>query len=491
MYKKKENKKNIIEERQRFKLTLRKKCILKKIMSQRNNKTINLSYSIDLNRIKINSYLNSLNFIYEDEVSKNCKELINSYDINYQKFGLLMLRKFTVNQNINFIKTFLKDKLYENILICMNNNLIHNDIIYESLHILINFLYYDANIIEIFIQKSNIDIYKKILDKKERDLEYVLKKLFINLLLNHYQLNNNLNNDLLVLINIIVEKIMNYTNFSCKDIKLITIIFYFDIEFNENIIVQLINITLNSFLRKGNNEIKYLTFLTNIIDKFSYVPVKENSYIFYQYISDIIDDHRNIFEELKFISLTLSLSIENNIEISEPIEKLINYFSQFLDYSSINKANSIFIKESIIAFSNIFIYINKQYFNTHFELFKPIITEICDFISELNYEISLEGLFFLDHLFQLSENQLLIKLIKELRLSEIFSSLLKKFYDTSHFNSKELINELVNLVSMIYIILGENKDILSYSLEQNGFKEYLLASQLLQSCTSENFNYIN
>ena len=43
-----------------------------------------------------------------------------------------MLRKFTINQNINFIKTFLTDKLYENILICLNNNLIHNDIIYES-----------------------------------------------------------------------------------------------------------------------------------------------------------------------------------------------------------------------------------------------------------------------------------------------------------------------------------------------------------------------
>ena len=489
MFRKKINKKNIIEERQRFKLTLRKKCLLQKIMSQRYNKKVNISYSIDLNQIKLNSYLNSLSFIYQDEVSKNCKELINSSDINSQKFGLLMLRKFTINQNINFIKTFLKDKLYENILICLNNNLIHNDIIYESLYILINFLYYDVNITEILIQKSNIDIYKKIFDKKERVLEHTFKKFFINLLLNLYQLNNNLNDDLLILINIIVENIDNYKNISGKDIKLITIILYFDIEFNENIIIKIINVTLNSFLRKGNNEIEYLTFLTNIIDKFSYIPEKEKSNNFYKYISDIIDDNNtNVFEELKFISLTLSLSIENNIEIFESIEKLINYFSQFLDYSSINKDNSIFIKESIIAFSNIFIYINKQYFSKHLHLFLPIIINICNFISELNYEISLEGLFFLEHLFQLSENQFLIKIIQELKLSEIFSSLLKKFYDTNHFNSKELVNELINLVSMTYITLGDNKDILSYSLEKNGFKEYLSTSQFLQSCTSVSFN---
>ena len=489
MYRKKENKQNIIEERQKFKLTLRKKCILQKIMNGRYYKKNNISYTININQIKLNSYLNSLSFINEDEVSQNCKELISSSDINSQKFGLLMLRNFTINQNINFIETFLKEKLYENILICMNNNLFHNDIIYESLHILKYFLYYDVNINEILIQKSNIDIFKEILYKKERVLENEFKKFFINLLLNHYQLNNKLTDDLLYLINIIISNINNYQKVTCKDIKLITIILYFDIEFDENIIDQLINVILKSFLRKGKDEIKYLVLLTNIIDKFSYVPQLINSFTFYQYISEIINDNDiNIFEELKFISLTFALSIENNIEISGYIEKLINYFSQFLNYSSINKKNTIFIKESIIAFSNIFIYINKLYFQKNLKLFIPIIIKICSYISELNYEISLEGLVFLEHLLQLSENHFVITLIEELKLSNIFTSLLKKYYDYNHFNSKELINELLKLISMTYIILGEKKDILSYSLEQNGFKEYLSTSQFLLSGTSVSFN---
>ena len=283
MYRKKENKHNIIEERQKFKLTLRKKCILQKIMNGRYYKKNNISYTININQIKLNSYLNSLSFINEDEVSKNCKELISSSDINSQKFGLLMLRNFTINQNINFIETFLKEKLYENILICMNNNLFHNDIIYESLHILKYFLYYDVNINEILIQKSNIDIFKEILYKKERVLENEFKKFFINLLLNHYQLNNKLTDDLLYLINIIISNINNYQKVTCKDIKLITIILYFDIEFDENIIDQLINVILKSFLRKGKDEIKYLVLLTNIIDKFSYIPQLINSFTFYQY----------------------------------------------------------------------------------------------------------------------------------------------------------------------------------------------------------------
>ena len=489
MYRKKENKHNIIEERQKFKLNLRKKCILQKIMNGRYYKKNNISYTININQIKLNSYLNSLSFINEDEVSQNCKELISSSDINSQKFGLLMLRNFTINQNINFIETFLKEKLYENILICMNNNLFHNDIIYESLHILKYFLYYDVNINEILIQKSNIDIFKEILYKKERVLENEFKKFFINLLLNHYQLNNKLTDDLLYLINIIISNINNYQKVTCKDIKLITIILYFDIEFDENIIDQLINVILKSFLRKGKDEIKYLVLLTNIIDKFSYVPQLINSFTFYQYISEIINDNDiNIFEELKFISLTFALSIENNIEISGYIEKLINYFSQFLNYSSINKKNTIFIKESIIAFSNIFIYINKLYFQKNLKLFIPIIIKICSYISELNYEISLEGLVFLEHLLQLSENHFVITLIEELKLSNIFTSLLKKYYDYNHFNSKELINELLKLISMTYIILGEKKDILSYSLEQNGFKEYLSTSQFLLSGTSVSFN---
>ena len=40
MYRKKENKHNIIEERQKFKLNLRKKCILQKIMNGRYYKKI-------------------------------------------------------------------------------------------------------------------------------------------------------------------------------------------------------------------------------------------------------------------------------------------------------------------------------------------------------------------------------------------------------------------------------------------------------------------
>ncbi len=60
---KKEKKLDIINERQKFKINLRKQYIFKKIMENRYNKMINTSYIIDLNNIKINSFMNSLKFI--------------------------------------------------------------------------------------------------------------------------------------------------------------------------------------------------------------------------------------------------------------------------------------------------------------------------------------------------------------------------------------------------------------------------------------------
>ena len=113
MFQKKEKKLDIINERQKFKINLRKQYIFKKIMENRYNKKINASYIIDLNNIKINSFMNSLKFIEEVEITKNCKELLSINDINYQKYGLLMIRKFTFIQNLNVIESFIKDKLYE------------------------------------------------------------------------------------------------------------------------------------------------------------------------------------------------------------------------------------------------------------------------------------------------------------------------------------------------------------------------------------------
>ena len=63
MIQKKEKKLDIINERQKFKINLRKQYLFKKIMENRYNKIINTSYIIDLNNIKINSFMNSLKFL--------------------------------------------------------------------------------------------------------------------------------------------------------------------------------------------------------------------------------------------------------------------------------------------------------------------------------------------------------------------------------------------------------------------------------------------
>ena len=81
MIQKKEKKLDIINERQKFKINLRKQYLFKKIMENRYNKIINTSYIIYLNNIKINSFMNSLKFIEEVEITKNCKELLSINDI--------------------------------------------------------------------------------------------------------------------------------------------------------------------------------------------------------------------------------------------------------------------------------------------------------------------------------------------------------------------------------------------------------------------------
>ena len=132
---------------------------------------------------------------YEDleEFLKEMKIHIKSNNIEYNKYALYCIRAQTLNNdNLNNKNTLTellcKQDFISDILNLIQNDLSDKQVIFEGLWILINILYYQKENAELILFLSNdqcIQLYIKILDKKDNILRLNVYLLLSNLLMNN------------------------------------------------------------------------------------------------------------------------------------------------------------------------------------------------------------------------------------------------------------------------------------------------------------------
>ena len=134
------------------------------------------------------------NKIYDDIdiFLKEMKKNIKHENIEYNKYALYCLRSQITNNNNFNNKNYLSEELQKKDFISDILNLIQkyfndNQIIYESLWIFINIVYFlkDPSELSLFLTNKNcINLYIKILDKKDNCLRFHIYWLISNLLVN-------------------------------------------------------------------------------------------------------------------------------------------------------------------------------------------------------------------------------------------------------------------------------------------------------------------
>lgn len=176
-------------------LSLRKKKLNDVLSKRRNIKDIGLTeYQLKMEDLKIDDNLKIKVYQMEDFI-KEMKIQIKSNNLENNKYALLCLRKQTIEKNTMenkkvFIDRMIKEDFISDILNIMSNNLNNKQILYEGLWILINFTYYETDIIESRFFLSNeicINLYIKICQTNDINLRGSVYWLLCNIIENNYQ----------------------------------------------------------------------------------------------------------------------------------------------------------------------------------------------------------------------------------------------------------------------------------------------------------------
>lgn len=177
-------------------LNLRKKK-LQEIISKRRDierfkKDGNKDYELIKENLKIETEIK--NKLYEDVESfmKEMKKYIKMEDKEYNKYALYCIRNQINNNDNSNNKIYLTEELYKkdfisDILILFQKYFDDKQIIFEGLWIFINIIYFlkDNTDLSMFLTNKNcINLYLKILDKKDNCLRFHIYWLVSNLLCN-------------------------------------------------------------------------------------------------------------------------------------------------------------------------------------------------------------------------------------------------------------------------------------------------------------------
>ena len=150
-------------------------------------------YEIIKEKLDISVEIKNKKYDDFEEFIKEMKIHIKSNNIEYNKYSLYCIRAQTLNNDSLNNKNALSEFLYNQDFISDILNLIQNyindkQIIFEGLWILINILYYQKENEELILYLSNdqcIQLYIKILDKKDNVLRLNVYLLLSNLLMNN------------------------------------------------------------------------------------------------------------------------------------------------------------------------------------------------------------------------------------------------------------------------------------------------------------------
>ena len=195
--------KNLKEQRLENSLTLRKRKIndilSKKRGFNRFKKEGEKGYKLVKEELNIPYQIKNKKYNDLDHFLKDMKVFIQSDDFEYNKYALYCIRSQTINNEGTSDKNLYAELLHKQNFIYDILNLIlkyfdNKYIIFEGIWILINTVYYqkdNLNLILFLINEKYIQLYIKILDKKDNQLRLNLYCFLLNLLSNsHYGLTN-------------------------------------------------------------------------------------------------------------------------------------------------------------------------------------------------------------------------------------------------------------------------------------------------------------
>ena len=362
--------KNYINERWTNGLTLRKRklnSILSKKRGLEQFKTEGAKdYEIIKEKLDISIEVKNKKYDELEEFLKQMKIHIKSKDINYNKYALYCIRAQTLNNDNLNNKNVLCELLYKqdfisDILNLIQNNFDEKQVIFEGLWILINILYYKNDNDELIIfltQDQCIQLFIKILDKKDNIL-----RLNVYLLLSNLLMNNNVG-----LINQVLFHLYMSTLFRLYIFK--------DLESPESKLTE--------------NELKYLFNILGRLSDFineTFMDIQSNNISkFTKYNSNV--DLGSIIENNNYLSYHSLILFINNIEKTKltgnclyGLAKLTNYldangFNRFFESGISRKIVKEIIKVPEEELLNFAVQIIGNYINTcPEELLDPIFLE--------------------------------------------------------------------------------------------------------------------
>jgi hypothetical protein len=288
IYKINNKEKEYANERWENSLTLRKRKINAIISKQRgfyqfknegqmNYQIMKENLDIPL-EIKNKKYDNLEQFFFE------MKKFIQSNDITYNKYSLYCIRTHTLNiegsdDKKNYIELLQKYDYVSDILFLIQKYLDYKEIIFEGLWIIINILYFQNENTDLIMFLSNqlcIQLYIKILDKKDKVLRLNIYWLLSNLLNNN---NIGITNQVLfhlymtTIFRLYIFKDLEDNNSELKDIELYHLIV---------IISRLSEFINDTFIRLRKNDIQnFIDYNPNVNYN---IILENNNFLFYHSI---------------------------------------------------------------------------------------------------------------------------------------------------------------------------------------------------------------
>jgi hypothetical protein len=387
-YKENNEEKNYANERCENGLTLRKRKInailSKKRGFYKTQTEEDKDYQIMKESLNLPNEIKNKKYDDIDQFLKEMKTNITSKDIEYNKYALYCIRTQTLNNETSNNKNVLSELLLKqdfisDILNLIQKNLDNKQIIYEGLWILINVLFYQNDNTDLIIFLSNqqcIQLYIKILDKKDNCLR-------LNI---YWLLSNILNNDNLgIIIQVLFQLYMSplFRLYIFKDLEdNNSKLKLSELKYLMSILSRLSDFINETFIRLNNKNIKMYTDYNSNID---YDSIQENNnYLFYHSLKLFINyievseltayciyglsKLTNYLGDIKayqdfFISGICRKLVKGQIKVEE---ELINYVVQiignFLFYSTDSLIDKIFLEETLAYFVKLIqTYPNRQY----------------------------------------------------------------------------------------------------------------------------------
>ena len=356
-------------------------------------------YQITKEKLEIPNEIKNKKYNNLEQFLKEMKTYIRSDNIEYNKYALYCIRVQTLNgenadnKNI-FAELLQKQDFITDIINLIEKNLDDKQIIAEGLWILINVLFYQKENIDLILYLSNqkhINLYIKILNKKDNQIRFNLYWVLSNLLNNN---NAELTNQ--VLFNLYMSSLFRlyiFKDLEDKNSQLVENELY-----NLFNIIAILSVFINiTFINLKNKNIKqYTDYNSNV----NYQSILENNnYLFYHSMLIFMNNIENpnltpycIFGLAKltnylddsiaynkfFITGIYRKLIKEQIKVEEErLQNAVQIIGNYLYYTPYQYMDPIIIKETL----DYFLKLIKQYPNIQ-KLKRDIFWSITNISSE-------------------------------------------------------------------------------------------------------------